>query len=469
MGSIGIPTLRRLANIINEAVDNMESVYGKAEMPLPSLDTPFNPADPAEVVLQDPVVAEAVLNIIAAAAQLSATVCSPVVSALNASQAFHIPSCLRVASELNVVELLREAGPAGLHAKEIAAPSKADPALLARILRLLATHNIFREVTPNVFANNRISSALDKGKPSSVLFEKREERLAGTSGVTALVEFFSEDIFKSSAVLADTILDPKEGVLPYNRAFGTDQPLYYWMQRPENAFRLQRFGLGMQGTAATEPPDAIFTGFDWSALPAGSILVDVGGGIGHTSLTIAQRNPALRIVNQDLEHQVADAKAHWERTFPSQVKSQMVEFRALDFFNPQPVKNASVFLLRYILHNWTDARAVALLKRLRDAAQPTTQLVIIEKILSVATAAPSADEEDIPGAARPLAPAPLLSNWGVGKAEFYYYDMAVHSMLGGGERTLGGFKDVLAQAGWKLARVHHCSGSQLSHIVGTPM
>jgi hypothetical protein len=42
----------------------------------------------------------------------------------------------------------------------------------ARILRLLATHNIFREVTPNVFANNRISSALDKGKPSSVLFEK---------------------------------------------------------------------------------------------------------------------------------------------------------------------------------------------------------------------------------------------------------------------------------------------------------
>jgi hypothetical protein len=42
----------------------------------------------------------------------------------------------------------------------------------ARILRLLATHNIFREVTPNVFANNRISSALDKDKPSSVLFEK---------------------------------------------------------------------------------------------------------------------------------------------------------------------------------------------------------------------------------------------------------------------------------------------------------
>lgn len=98
----------------------------------------------------------------------------------------------------------------------------------------------------------------------------------------------------------------------------------------------------------------------------------------------------------------------------------------LDFFNPQPVKNASIFLLRYILHNWIDARAVAVLKRLRDAAKPTTQLVIIEKILSVAAAASSADEEEvIPGAARPLAPAPLLPNWGIGKAEFYYYDMGV--------------------------------------------
>ncbi|KAF7342506.1 hypothetical protein MVEN_01840600 [Mycena venus] len=87
MGSVGIPTLRRLANIINEAVDNMESVYRRAEMPLPSLNTPFNPVDPAEAVLQDPIVAEAVLNIMAATSQLSATVCSPVVSALNASQA----------------------------------------------------------------------------------------------------------------------------------------------------------------------------------------------------------------------------------------------------------------------------------------------------------------------------------------------------------------------------------------------
>jgi hypothetical protein len=35
---------------------------------------------------------------------------------------------------------------------------------LARILRLLATMHIFQEVSPNVFAHNRISSVLDTGK-----------------------------------------------------------------------------------------------------------------------------------------------------------------------------------------------------------------------------------------------------------------------------------------------------------------
>ncbi|KAJ6607792.1 O-methyltransferase [Mycena sp. CBHHK59/15] len=438
-----IPTLRHLATIITEAVNNIESVYARAGMPLPSLDAPFNPEEPAEALQQDLDVSAATLNIMAAASQMSATVCKPAVSALNASQAFHISSCLRVASELNVVEILREAGPQGLHAKEIAAPSKVDPGLLSRILRLLATHNIFREVTPNVFANNRISSALDKGKSPTALFENRDERLTGTSGLTALVEFFSEDTFKSSAVLTDTILDPKEGIVPYNRAFGTDQPMYYWIQRPENAYRLKRFGLGMQGTAATEPPNTIFQGFDWSALPAGSVLVDVGGGIGHSSMMIAQKNPGLRIVNQDLGPTIEGAKLHWKENFPSHVESEMVEFQGHDFFGAQPVTNAAVFLLRYIMHNWPDVRVIQILQRLRDAAQPSTL--------------------------EALGASSLLPNWGIGTAEFYYYDIGVHTMLGGGERTLDGFIDVLGQAGWKLVRVHHCVGSQLSHLVAIPM
>ncbi|KAJ7811162.1 hypothetical protein B0H14DRAFT_3479956 [Mycena olivaceomarginata] len=57
-------------------------------------------------------------------------------------------------------------------------------------------------------------------------------------------------------------------------------------------------------------------------------------------------------MNPDLEDPVEDAKIHWKKAFPLHVESQMVEFQAHDFFTSQPVKNATVFLLCYIMHNW---------------------------------------------------------------------------------------------------------------------
>jgi hypothetical protein len=98
-----------------------------------------------------------------------------------------------------------------------------------------------------------------------------------------------------------------------------------------------------------------------------------------------------------------------------------------DFFTPQSVKNADVFLLRYIIHNWPDAKAVTILQHLRDAALPTTQLVIVEKILPLASADQGSEADYIPGAARPMAKAPLLSNWGIATAELYFYDIGVRS------------------------------------------
>lgn len=42
----------------------------------------------------------------------------------------------------------------------------------ARILRFLTNHHIFREVSPDVFASNRLSSVLDSGKPSAEIVPK---------------------------------------------------------------------------------------------------------------------------------------------------------------------------------------------------------------------------------------------------------------------------------------------------------
>ncbi|KAF7304096.1 hypothetical protein MIND_00641100 [Mycena indigotica] len=465
-------TLRQLTKIINDSLDTIEATYTTAGVHLPTLNTPsFSPTDPSEALRADPAVAKATLDVMAAAAQLSAEVCSPLTMMLNASQSFYIASCLNVASELNVVEILKEYGTKGLHVNEIAARCKAEPGLLSRILRLLATHHVFREVTPDVFANNRISAVLDKGQSAADLFAKPEDRFNKATGVIALAEFFSNDILRCSAELTATILDPKPNVYPYNRAFNTDLPMYYFLQRPENAYRLKRFALGMQGTETTGSlSEGVLGGFDWDSLPTGGVVVDVGCGNGHVSLSVAQKHPKLKIINQDLEMQVAQAKQHWQTELPSHVENQLVEFQEHDFFKPQPVKNADVFMMRFIAHNWDDAKLAHILQNLRDAAKPTTKLVILDKIQLFAARAPAGgDATLVLDAGAPQAQEPLLPNWGIGNTEYYFFDIGVHIMLGGGERTLPAFVAVLEKAHWRLEKVYRPKGSHQPHLVAVPI
>lgn len=43
------------------------------------------------------------------------------------------------------------------------------------------------------------------------------------------------------------------------------------------------------------------SGFDWASIPGGSVIVDVGGGTGRPTLTLARAFPHLKIVIQDKE------------------------------------------------------------------------------------------------------------------------------------------------------------------------
>jgi hypothetical protein len=136
---------------------------------------------------------------------------------------------------------------------------------------------------------------------------------------------------------------------------------------------------------------------------------------------------------------------HWTENFPTHVENKLVEFqgdysspptiqcetdnfyKVHDFFTSQPIKNASVFLLRFIIHDWTNAESICILKHLRAAATPSTNLVLIEKIVPAVSG--DDDFQDIPGAARPRAQPPLLPNWGVASVLTYTYDMTVRLSL----------------------------------------
>ena len=83
-----------------------------------------------------------------------------------------------------------------------------------------------------------------------------------------------------------------------------------------------------------------------------------------------------------------------------------------NFFEPQPAqdKDVTVFLLCKILHDWSDEYCIKILKHLRAAAGPKTQLVVSE--LHIACACDDPATHEIPGADLHVPPHPLLPNMG---------------------------------------------------------
>ncbi|KAG6885985.1 hypothetical protein C0992_004742, partial [Termitomyces sp. T32_za158] len=92
-----------------------------------------------------------------------------------------------------------------------------------------------------------------------------------------------------------------------------------------------------------------------------------------------------------------------------------------DFFDPQPVANASVFILKQILHDWSDPYCARILNELRAAANPETKLVVVDSIIAYACHDPTSESRLNSGYKE--APAPLLTNYGAVNVMPYLTDM----------------------------------------------
>ena len=78
--------LRRLANILSDAVTRIDEKYALADLEFPVLDKPFDEKDPAWRLLSDPDVVPLSSVIVAAADQLIASARHPMQAVLDMAQ-----------------------------------------------------------------------------------------------------------------------------------------------------------------------------------------------------------------------------------------------------------------------------------------------------------------------------------------------------------------------------------------------
>jgi SAM-dependent methyltransferase len=178
---------------------------------------------------------------------------------------------------------------------------------------------------------------------------------------------------------------------------------------------------------------AVTAAYDFSWF---SKLVDVGGGNGALLTGILKVNPNLRGIVFDLPH-VADKARNKIAEEGLQSRCEAI---GGDFFKEVP-SGADAYIIKHVIHDWNDQRAVAILKNIHRAMRRDGKLLIVEGVYP-----PRIDQSDISRGA--------AAN-----------DVNVLVCTGGRQRSEAEFRSLCEAAGFSLTRIVP-TPAQLSVIEG---
>jgi SAM-dependent methyltransferase len=303
-----------------------------------------------------------------------------------------IAHAVAVAARLDLATLV---GGGTRSVAELAERSGSNSDALHRLMRALASVGVFVENEPGRFGNTPLSETLRSDAPASS---------------RPLALFFGHDCHVQAWLgLEYSVRTGKSG---FEHIHGA-APFEYVARHPEVA---SVFNDAMTAFSAAHGP-AVADAYDFSAIDR---LVDVGGGQGQLLAAIVARYPGVRGVLFDLPHVVAGAPAVIEGAG----LASRIEIVGGDFF--QSVPAAGAYLMKSVLHDWSDADARRILESIHRAATPGARLLIAEAVLE------PGNHPDI--------------------AKFMDLEMLV-ATNGGRERNEAEWRALLAAGGFRLERV----------------
>jgi len=105
-------------------------------------------------------------------------------------------------------------------------------------------------------------------------------------------------------------------------------------------------------------------------------VVDVGGGHGELLVELLKEKPSIEGILFDLPHAAKGAAARFREAGIAERCTVVTG----SFFEALP-EGADAYVLKSILHNWNDAKALAILKRCHAAMGPGSRVVLVERVM----------------------------------------------------------------------------------------
>jgi hypothetical protein len=304
---------------------------------------------------------------------------------------FWTSCCIYAAAKLNIADLLKDKPQT---AEQLAKTTDCDAASLYRLLRALSGVGVFRKNELQQFELTPLGSTLQSDIPGSMK----------AMAIAQLGDHFNG--------WGNLIYSLKTGSIAFDQIEGMSLWDYY-EKHADAGVNFMKAMTGLTGAIAQQAlPSYDFSGF--------KTIVDVGGGNGALLMAVLDRAPQAKGIVFDEEYVLQETK----KIIEQKGYADRCETAAGSFFEFIPA-NADAYLMKQVLHDWTDKQCVQILGNCAKAMKSDSKLLILDAVI------PEGNEPH---------PGKMM-------------DINMLAMTGGRERTEKEFAVMLGEATLKLSRV----------------